>query len=266
MLYLNCKKTGRTQDAGKKPMALKALDTASWERMLEMCADSKAVNKNWVRDYMILFLGCALGMRRGEVAIFERNHFRDMDSLMVIHVPTLKQSERIQYQCPCGKRCRVRAASAGEQHTCAKCGQAGTIPTPKGKLFTGVVERELDIVEEATIGTIQDYLAAMRPDQKWLFEGRKGEHVSTGHVNRIFNTFAHLAGVNPRISFHSMRHNRGVMLWSKFHDLVLVKNSLRHKDIKTSQIYADLDAEQKDEYRKQLNKRAFDPRKKLKEK
>ncbi len=266
MFYLNSKNVGRTQDTGAKPKGLLVLDNKSWETMLEECEKSKGVNPNWKRDYAIIFIGCALGLRRVEVCALEKNNFRNLESLMVIHAPTAKQSEKIQFRCQhCGRRCRVKASSAGKDHHCAKCHEVGKVNTPKRELETGITERDLDIVEEPTIAFIQEYLSEMRADQKWLFEGRRGKPVSVGHVNRIFNTYGQLAGVDPRVSFHSLRHNRGTKLWSMFKDLMLVKKLLRHNDIKSAQVYADLDEEQRENVRQQLAKKAFDPRKKRKE-
>ncbi len=265
MLYLNCKKTGRTQDAPRKGSHLKAIDNQSWEKMLQAVEDSSDVNEHWQRDYAIIFLGAALGLRRGEVAILERKHFRDMETEDIIHAPTLKASEKIQFKCKnpdCLKRSSVKASRSGKEFKCWKCGVIGMVDECSAKKRTGVIEKDLDIVEEATISFVVDYLNSLPKNQHYLFQGRGENPISLGHINRIFNTFAHFAGLNPRLSFHSLRHNRGVKVWSMFKDLVAVKNALRHSDIKASQIYADLDSEQRSEYKKALEKKAFDPMKK----
>lgn len=276
MIYLNCKKVGRTQDAGHvKPKSLKAVTEDQWLDMLKAIEDSEPENTNWVRDYALIFLGAALGMRVGEIVLFERRHFADLEKYDVIHIPTLKQSEKIQFVCPgktsngevCRRKSRVKLSSAGKPHRCYCCGTTSDVPVVHGVAeHAGVVEIDVDIVEEKTVMFILDYLEHMRPDQNLLFEGRKHKPLSRGHANAIFNTFLVRAGIDPRVSFHSLRHNRGVRVYSMFKDLVLCKNALRHKNVATTQIYADLDQEQKERYRDELNKKAFDPLKKRRSK
>ncbi len=276
MLYINTKNQNRdgvtVKKSDKAPSEYVIRDD-DWKKMLDACEETQPNNPRWERDYALIFLGAALGMRRGEICLFERNHFRDLEQHNVIYAPTLKQSDKIQFVCRgldssgdvCGRRCRVKASSAGQEHRCHRCGSIGVVPVPKGKLSTGVVEKTVDVVEPKTVDFILDYLDHMRPDQQFLFEGRsQGQHVCEVHVNRIFNTYAQLAGLSGKLSFHTLRHYRGVKLYSLGKDLVLVKDGLRHKDIKSSQVYAGLDQEQKDDYRMKLNAKAFDPLRKRK--
>ncbi len=273
MIYLNSKNVGR---GNKKVKALRAMRHEDWKAVLDQVeiSSTQDANTNWKRDYALIFLGAALGMRRGEIVLFQRRHFKDLAKNDVIYCPTLKQSEKIKYACrgqlhdgrDCGRICNVKATAAGQEHTCYRCGTVGTVPTPSRTLSTGVVEVEIDIVEPETVDFIFDYLDdQMRPEQDWLFEGWKGKHICEGTANRIFNTFLVRAGLDPNISYHSLRHQRGVKLYSLSHDLVLVKNGLRHKGTGTAQVYAGMDDEMKDRYRKELSKKnAFDPIKKRK--
>lgn len=274
-LYATTKQIGRPQKGDKKPKAIKTVSDEQWVSILQAVEDSSKINPRWERDYAIIFLGAALGMRRGEICLYERDHFRDLNQYDVIHVPTLKRSERIQYTCKgttadgdkCERKVRVKASSAGHMHRCYRCGKYGEVPKlPNGRESSGVVLVDVDIVEEKTVGFILDYIERMRPDQRFLFESKPGYHISDGHVNRIFNTFTLAAGLDPKISFHSLRHNRGVMMWSRFGDMILCRDALRHRDIKTTQIYADLDLEKKEKYKAELDKRAFDPLKKRRQK
>ncbi len=264
--YLNCKSVGRAQP---KPKRLLAVTGDQWQTILLAVEDSFETNPSWRRDYAIIFIGAALGMRRGEICLYERQHFRDLDGYDVIYVPTLKQSEKIQFTCPaCSKRCRVKMASSGLQFRCPFCANVGTVPKREATQASGAVEVPVDIVEDKTKNFILDYIDGMRADQRYLFEaeGRPGYHLSPGHVNRIFNTYSVLAGLDPKISFHSLRHSRGVKIYSLFKDMKLCQNALRHKDIATTQVYANIDEEQKQHYRAELNKKAFDPLKKRKSK
>ncbi len=290
MNYLNCKGIGRDHLKGKKKsQSVKAITSEQWQAILEAVEDSAPNNRNWRRDWALIFLSGALGMRVGEARFLERSHFSELVSSDVVHVPTLKQSEKISFVCQhtgsdgerCGRKMRIKMSSAGKMHKCYRCGKSSPVPETKGKIITDFVLVDVDIVEEKTVGFIMDYLEnQMRPDQQWLFDKRvskkktlnlfgtkpKKPYISCGHANRIFNTFAVAAGVDPRVSFHSLRHHRGVFVYSLFKDMVLCKDALRHKNIATTQIYAGLDMEQKQRYREELNKKAFDPLKKRRQK
>ncbi len=154
MVYLESKGVGR---GNKKVKALRAMRSEDWQKVLEAVEDSRDAdcNTNWRRDWALIFLGAALGMRRGEVILFQRRHFKDLESNDTIYCPTLKQSDKIKYICKgtlhdgraCQRACSVKASSAGLEHTCFRCGTIGTVPIPKHELVTGVVEVEVDIVE-----------------------------------------------------------------------------------------------------------------------
>jgi integrase len=61
--------------------------------------------------------------------------------------------------------------------------------------------------------------------------------VQTRQLRRLFRHYARLAGIDDSYSFHSLRHFRGVQLYTKYRDIVLVKESLRHRRITTTEIY-----------------------------
>lgn len=274
--YLNSKNVGRLKDGDKKPKSLKAISLDQFRAILQAVHDSEPINENWRRDYALIYLGGALGMRVGEIALYERSHFSDLEKYDVIHVPTLKQSEKITFVCPgmthegeyCGRKSRVKLSSAGQMHKCFRCGKSNPVPKAKnGATSTGIVLIDVDIVEDKTRLFILDYLDEIPADQRWLFESSNPKyHLSKGHISKIFNTFAAAVGLDPKISFHSLRHCRGVTVYSQFKDMVLCKSALRHKNVATTQIYADLDLEQKQHYREELNKKAFDPLKRKRSK
>jgi integrase len=217
-------------------------------------------NARWKRDHAAIFLGFSLGCRVGEVCLLERRHFLDMERADTARIPTLKQRQTVVFSCPtCHKRCRVRADRGGEQYQCAKCGGHGTVPTVPLETH-GIPEKDLPFIEEQVIAYIKDYLERdMRPDQRWLFEGRKGYHVSKAHLERIFGTYVLAAGLSPLYSWHSLRHGRGVRVHSLFNDLAFTRDALRHKNIASTQVYARLDPERKAEYKKQLERGALSP-------
>lgn len=61
--------------------------------------------------------------------------------------------------------------------------------------------------------------------------------IQTRQLRRLFRHYATIAGIPPTRSFHSLRHFRGVQLYTKYRDLILVKESLRHRQAATTEIY-----------------------------
>ena len=280
--YLQSKGTGRGHC--HKTKREKALSGEQLQAMLKACEESaNEFNEHWKRDHAAIYLAYMLGLRVGEVALLERHHARELlkgDDTM--WVPTLKQSDKIPYRCkgtlqttgqPCGRAVRLRWDMGGQKHTCSKCDTSGLVPIPKDKLNTGVIEKDPGFVEERTIKYILGYIKNdMRPDQRWFFESRTpGCHVSESYLSRIFYTFAAKARgedgkpcISGKFSFHSLRHGRGVVLYSQTQELEAVREGLRHKNLKTTEIYIGLDAEVKEKFRRKLNRIAFDPWKRVK--
>lgn len=269
--YLQSKNLGHPGHVAKSDDE-RVLTDAQWRSVLDACEHSANANrKHWKRDYTALYLAYMTGMRIGEVIQMERRHFDDLQRSDTIHIPTLKQSERILVVCdgqwdgqPCRRRMRVRLDRAGQTHPCPRCGWLNIIPASKSKVARAIPEKDPPFVEESVIAYMADYLANhMRADQRWLFEGRKGYHLSSSMMGRIFGTYCKRAGIPPQYSFHSLRHGRGVRLWSMFQDLLLVSKGLRQRSMRSAEVYAGLDPEKRLEYKKKLEKVAFDPLKPL---
>ncbi len=267
--YLQSKGLGRGHQ--RKSQKERVLTEVQFRAVLDACEASQyELNEHWKRDYSAIYLSFMLGMRISEAIVYERKHCRELlAGGDTVYVPTLKQGEKLPYRClnpECLKKVRVRFDKAGKQYRCTKCGVVGVVQAAKKDLMTGVVERNPEFVEEATQAYLLDYInGCMRPDQRWFFEGRnRGYHISASYLSRIFNTFTARAGLSGKYSFHSLRHGRGVILYSQTHELEAVRMGLRHTSQKTTEIYIGLDAECAQKYKKELNKVAFDPLKKKK--
>lgn len=57
------------------------------------------------------------------------------------------------------------------------------------------------------------------------------------HARKVFKHYAKLAGLNPKLSFHSLRHFRGVQLWAATKDIQLVREGLRHTRLSSTEVY-----------------------------
>lgn len=84
--------------------------------------------------------------------------------------------------------------------------------------------------------------AVDRSTEGWLFPSRWDlrKHITTRAAQLIFKRHALAAGIDPRISFHALRHGHGVALWEASHDQKFVQAGLRHRDIHSSNLYVHL--------------------------
>lgn len=88
----------------------------------------------------------------------------------------------------------------------------------------------------------QEYLDLSPQAVQYMGErGRDNEPVFRfKHINDNLLNWARTAGINKHITFHSGRHTFAVMMLDLGVDIYTVSKMLGHKDIKTTQIYAEL--------------------------
>lgn len=108
-------------------------------------------------------------------------------------------------------------------------------------------------IPEPTVRIIQEWLA-VRPDWKnnpYVFTHIKGSTregqarpMTTKYYNQLFNRLAETTGVklkdgsNPHP--HTLRHSRAMELYDNVQDIELLQKLLGHKNIVTTQIYAQV--------------------------
>lgn len=61
--------------------------------------------------------------------------------------------------------------------------------------------------------------------------------LTTSQLRRCFAYYRDRAGLNRHYSFHALRHFRGVQLYKRFKDPQLVKESLRHRRLSSTEVY-----------------------------
>jgi len=76
-----------------------------------------------------------------------------------------------------------------------------------------------------------------------LFTSERRDHMSLSAIEKRFKKWARLASLNPRYSIHSTRHTYGTFLYKATKDLRLVQKQLGHASSQTTEIYADVLAE-----------------------
>lgn len=114
-------------------------------------------------------------------------------------------------------------------------------------------EKSPPVVETKVLEYVRIYLQGMRPDQRWLLESTPGEHISESHMHRVFNHYVLAAKLDPAYSFHALRHGRGVRIYEKFEDFVMVRDMLRQKSISSTEWYMHLSPQRKQKLRDALD-------------
>lgn len=102
---------------------------------------------------------------------------------------------------------------------------------------------ESKIVSESVIKTLNEYRDEYNP-KEWLFEGRGG-HLTERAAQSVFCKYRDRVGLNPAFSFHTLRHARGSAVYEATGDIKAVQIELRHRDIKSSSLYATMSEKMK---------------------
>jgi integrase len=218
-------------------------------------------NSKWRRDHAAVFIAFHLGLRIGETVLLRREHFRDLEKEQV-YVPTLKRAQRIVFSCPsCGRKTVFGAGKNGKRVTCPKCWKKHLFRIRREKKNSpenrNLPELSPPVIPKALKEYVQEYLRELPPSQAWLFEGRPGKPMTISALRQNFNHYLVSAELPVCFSFHALRHGWGVVIGEIRKDPVHVRDMLRHKSVRTSEIYVHMGPEAKREYQEALDGQAL---------
>ena len=107
--------------------------------------------------------------------------------------------------------------------------------TPIGPTALGAITRYAELRRaDARNGT---------SDQRALFVNKHGQRLSTRSVRRKLDKYLAIAGLDPSVSPHTLRHSFATHMLDKGADLRSVQELLGHQSLSTTQVYTHLTAE-----------------------
>jgi site-specific recombinase XerD len=92
------------------------------------------------------------------------------------------------------------------------------------------------LLSRRALKTLEVYYRACRP-QRLLFEGRSAQRYSVRAIGKIVTTAAKRAGINKRVTPHTLRHTFATHLLESGVDLRIIQKLPGHASIKTTTIY-----------------------------
>lgn len=94
----------------------------------------------------------------------------------------------------------------------------------------------MTLLSHTLLQTLQGYRAQYRP-QRWLFEGPGGGQYSARSVGNIVHQAAKGAGIDKRVSPHTLRHSFATHLLEAGTDIRYIQSLLGHNSSKTTERY-----------------------------
>lgn len=92
------------------------------------------------------------------------------------------------------------------------------------------------ILSDQALKLLRDYYKQYRP-KKYLFEGVHGGRYSVRSIQQMFTNAASRAGIQKRVSVHSLRHSFATHLLESGVDIRYIQELLGHESSKTTEIY-----------------------------
>ncbi|MBU7045045.1 MAG: tyrosine-type recombinase/integrase [Theionarchaea archaeon] len=101
-------------------------------------------------------------------------------------------------------------------------------------------------MDENTSNLIKKYLSERKDDIPALFVNNKGKRISQRSVQIMVKNTAKRAGINKKVTPHTLRHTFATHMLENRANIVVIKDLLGHASLSTTQIYTHVS----DEYKK----------------
>ena len=118
----------------------------------------------------------------------------------------------------------------------------GNINLTKGKLRVenGKGSRDRDLAIPEYLTDLFDSWRKRRPESNFFFSTLKGNKLSIKYLQQMVKRYALKAGINKRISPHTLRHTYATQYYKQTKDIETLRRILGHSDISTTTIYITL--------------------------
>ncbi len=118
----------------------------------------------------------------------------------------------------------------------------GSINLTKGKLRVknGKGNKDRDLAIPEYLIDLFDSWRKKRPESNFFFSTLKGKKLSIRYLQQMVKRYALKAGLNKRISPHTLRHTYATQYYKQTKDIETLRRILGHSDISTTTIYITL--------------------------
>ena len=106
----------------------------------------------------------------------------------------------------------------------------------------GKGRKQADVyVPKPALRVLSLWLKKMNPNSVWAFPSTIREHpVGVRHLAKRLRDYAKRAGIEKRVYSHLLRHSHATLLVEMGVDMAVVQKILRHSDIRTTELYAQV--------------------------
>ena len=118
----------------------------------------------------------------------------------------------------------------------------GNLNLTKGKLRveSGKGKKDRDLAIPDYLNDLLEAWRNIRPKSNYFFSTLKGKKLSDRYTQQMVKRYAQKAGINKRVSPHTLRHTYATQYYRQTKDIETLRRILGHSDISTTTIYITL--------------------------
>ena len=167
------------------------------------------------------------------------------------HLPVVMSREEVKRLIGAAKSSKSRLiimlmyASGLRLSECLKMGQKDLeLDQKTGWVRAGKGNKDrMIILSDSLIGALKEYVVG-RSESSYLFENKEGEPLTSRNVQKIVKRAAIRAGINKKVSPHTLRHSFATHLLESGTDIRKIQELLGHANLQTTQIYTKVSTEE----------------------
>lgn len=95
------------------------------------------------------------------------------------------------------------------------------------------------MLSENLLKILREYFLVYKPN-KYLFNGQTGDKYSARSIQEVFQKSVKAAGINKKVTVHSLRHSFATHLLDNGTDIRFIQELLGHSQLSTTQIYTHI--------------------------